>query len=574
MSARRSARPVVLVVHEDESRRTALGALLDRRFGADYEVLTEPSSAAGLAVLSALADDARDVALVIAGQQVQDADGPGFLAAAHAVHPSPRRVLLVPRGAWRSGHPAVRAMLLGQIDGYLFDPWGPEERWLYLPVSELLADWTQTRPPSFEAFHVVGERWDTRSHRIRDALARGGIPFGFSAAESEPGRRLLREHGQDGSRLPVVVPLAPGSAAIVAPSTAEIAGMLGFPIHITSATCDVAVVGAGPAGLAAAVSAASEGLQTVVIDSEVPGGQAGTSSLIRNYLGFPRGLSGENLANRALEQAWFFGADVVLARPATALRTGSGRHVLRVGNDRDAEEIAARAVVIACGVDWRLLEVPALDELRGAGVFYGAAGAEAAALAGEDVFVVGAGNSAGQAAVHLARWAATVTLLVRGAGLAASMSDYLITEIEQIPTISVRLHTEVVDGRGSGRLEELVLCDRRSGVTATVAAAAVFIMIGAEPRTEWLGDSVRRDEQGYVVTGNDLLVDGAPPPEWPHTRPPRLLETSTPGVYAVGDVRHGSIKRVASAVGTGSMAVQLIHTYLAEADPRIPAGDT
>jgi thioredoxin reductase (NADPH) len=556
------AGPVILVVNEDDDRRALLASHLYRRFGADYDVRAEPSSTAGLSVLSRLAEDGRDVCLVIAGQHVKHPDGAGFLAESHGLHPAAKRVLVVGRGDWRSGHPAVRAMLLGQIDGYLFDPWQPEERWLYLPVSELLVDWAQTQAPLFEAFHVVGEQWEAGSHEIRDALGRVGVPFGFSPADSEQGRRMLREHGQDGDRLPMVVPGAPGSAAVVQPSAAELATMLGLPTGFAAETCDVAIVGAGPAGLAAAVYAASEGLRTVVIELALPGGQAGTSSLIRNYLGFPRGISGENLANRAAEQAWLFGVDLVLGRPATGLRSEAGRHVVRVDDD----EIAARAVVIACGVDWRRLDVPALEELRGAGVFYGAAGAEAAALAGEDVFVVGAGNSAGQAAVHLARWASTVTILVRGAALAASMSDYLITEIEQIPAITVRLHTEIIEGRGHGRLEAVELRDRRSGATETVPAAAVFVMIGAQPRTNWLNDAVRRDEQGYVITGHDLLAGGAPPPDWPLVRPPWLLETSAPGVFAVGDVRHGSIKRVATAVGTGSMAVQLVHQYLSEAD--------
>ncbi|WP_147260577.1 FAD-dependent oxidoreductase [Pseudonocardia hierapolitana] len=559
------AGPVILVAHDDEERRSVLASRLNRRFGADYDVRAEPSSAAGLSVLSRLAEDGRDVCLVIAGQHAEHTDGAGFLAASHGLHPAAKRALLVGRGEWRSGHPAVRAMLLGQIDGYLFDPWQPEERWLYLPVSELLVDWAQTQAPLFEAFHVVGDQWEARSHEIRDALGRVGVPFGFSSPDSEQGRRMLREHGQDGERLPVVVPGAPGSAAVVQPDVAELASMLGLPTGFATEACDVAIVGAGPAGLAAAVYAASEGLRTVVIDMSLPGGQAGTSSLIRNYLGFPRGISGENLANRAAEQAWLFGADLVLGRPATGLRTEAARHVVQVGDD----EVVARAVIIACGVDWRRLGVPALEELRGAGVFYGAAGAEAVAVAGEDVFVVGAGNSAGQAAVHLARWASTVTILVRGPALAASMSDYLITVIEQIPAITVRLHTEIIDGRGDERLEEVELRDRRSGATEVVPAAAVFVMIGAQPRTDWLGDTVRRDEQGYVVTGHDLLAGGVPLPEWPLVRPPWLLETSTPGVFAVGDVRHGSIKRVATAVGTGSMAVQLIHQYLSE--PHAPA---
>lgn len=553
---------VIVVVHGDEGRRELLVTHLRRRYGVDYEVLSEASSVDGLSTLRRLAEDGRDVALVIAGQLLRDSDGPGFLAAVRDVHAVARRVLVVPRGEWRADHPAVRAMLLGRIEGYVFDPWWrpDEERWLYLPIGELLADYAAQVPPSAKAFHLVGEQWEARSHQLRDALGRAGIPFGFSASDSDDGRRILREYGQDGTRLPVVITQGPSSSAIVQPTAGDVAEMLGFATSFASPTCDVAIVGAGPAGLAAAVYAASEGLRTVVIEPGMPGGQAGTSSLIRNYLGFPRGLSGENLANRAVEQAWFFGAELVLSRSATGLGRSAEGHVVQVGDD----EVLARAVVIACGVEWRRLGVPALEELHGAGVFYGAAGAEAVALAGEDVFVVGAGNSAGQAAVHLSRWASTVTMLVRGSALAASMSDYLITEIEQIQNITVRLHTEITDGRGHGRLEELDLRDRRSGAIETVPAAALFVMIGAEPCTAWLGDAVRCDEQGYIVTGHDLLIDGMPPPTWPRTRPPHMLETSSPGVFAAGDVRHGSIKRVASAVGTGSMAVQLVHEYLSE----------
>jgi thioredoxin reductase (NADPH) len=347
----------------------------------------------------------------------------------------------------------------------------------------------------------------------------------------------------------------------VDPSNAELAEALGFGTRPGAGAYDLVIVGAGPAGLAAAVYAASEGLRTLVVEPQVVGGQAGTSALIRNYLGFPRGISGNDLANRALEQAWLFGANLVLAEQATGLRSRGPDRLVRLS---DGSEVTARAVVIASGVSWRRLGVPHLEALVGAGVFYGAARAEARAMQGQDVFVVGAGNSAGQASVELAKHAASVTILVRDGALGQSMSDYLVQEIEHAPNIAVRLHTEVVDGHGDRRLERLVLRDRRSGVTEDVPAAALFVMIGAEPRTEWLAGSVERDDRGYILTGHDLLRAGKPPAGWPRLRPPLLLETSIPGVFAAGDVRYRSVKRVASAVGEGAVAVQLVHDYLKE----------
>ncbi|HSK35896.1 MAG TPA: NAD(P)/FAD-dependent oxidoreductase, partial [Actinomycetota bacterium] len=381
-------------------------------------------------------------------------------------------------------------------------------------------------------------------------------PHGWYQAETAAGRRLLEEADEDGSRLPVV--LFHSGQVFVDPSDAELAEALGCGTTPGAGSYDLVIVGAGPAGLAAAVYAASEGLDTLVVEPQVAGGQAGTSAMIRNYLGFPRGIGGGDLANRALEQAWLFGANLVLAQRATGLRADGDRRLVRLS---DGSEVAAAAVVVASGMSWRRLGVPELEALVGEGVFYGAAGAEARALAGQDVFVVGGGNSAGQAALYLARHAASVTLLVRGPDLAKSMSDYLIQEIEQAPTVTVRLRTQVVGGLGRHRLEGLVLRHRDDGTTEEVPAAALFVMIGGEPRTEWLA-GVERDDRGYVLTGHDLLGPGGMPVGWPLRRPPLLLETSIPGVFAAGDVRHRSVKRVASAVGEGAVAVQLVHQYL------------
>jgi thioredoxin reductase (NADPH) len=551
--------PIIFLVADDGRVLDALHADLERRLGREYQVLAERSPTAGVAALERLTDP---VALVVAARGMAELDGLELLAAAHDRHPAAKRVLLEHRGEWTSGEPVARAMTLGQVDYVLFRPWLPLEQFLYLPVSEFLAGWEKSRAPSTEAIQIVGRRWAARSHELRDTLARVGIPFGFYADDSTDGRRLLEQAGEDGSRLPVV--LFRRGLVLVDPTHAELSAALGLRTRPAAGGCDVLIVGAGPAGLAAAVYAASEGYDTQVLEPAVPGGQAGTSSQIRNYLGFPYGLSGDELTTRAFHQAWLFGADLILAQAAIGLRASGSDRLVRLS---DGSEVAARAVILATGVAWRRLGVPALEALHGAGVFYGAAGSEARAMRGEDVFVVGAGNSAGQAAVHLAGYAASVTIVTIDERLGEFMSDYLVQKVRATPNIRVLLHTEVVDGHGRQRLEGLTLRDRHGGATRTVPASAVFILIGAEPRTDWLEGVVERDERGYLLTGRDLQREGRGPAGWPLARPPLLLETSLPGVFAAGDVRYRSVKRVASAVGEGSIAVQLVHDYLAE-----PAG--
>ena len=549
------SQPILYLVDDRPEVLEALAADLSRRFGTDHRILAEASPGAALEELLRLAEQREEVAVVVAGQRMAELPGVPFLLRAHELHPSAKRVLLVGRREWTPTNPAVRAMTLGQIDTYLFEPWLPVARFLDLPISQVLADWVPSRGPSFEGIRIVGPRWTTRSHELRDMLTRMGIPHGWYQAGTAAGRRLLEEAGQDGSRLPVVV--FHSGQVFVDPSDAERAAALGYRTSTGAGSYDLVIVGAGPAGLAAAVYAASEGLDTLVVEPQVAGGQAGTSAMIRNYLGFPRGIGGGDLANRALEQAWLFGANLVLAQRATGLRADGRRRLLRLS---DGGEVGADAVVVASGVSWRRLGVPRLEALVGAGVFYGAAGAEARAMDGQDVFVVGAGNSAGQTALHLARYAASVTLLVRGPDLASRMADYLIRELEEAPNVAVRLRTQVADGLGGLRLEGLALRDA-DGSVEEVPAAALFVMIGGEPRTDWLA-GVARDDRGYILTGHDLLRDGRTPSGWPLERPPLLLETSIPGVFAAGDVRHRSVKRVASAVGEGSVAVQLVHQYL------------
>ena len=548
--------PILFLVDDRPQVLEALAGDLERRFGADHRVLTGTSPGAALEALEGLARDGQEVALVVAGQRMAELPGVELLLKAHDLHPSAKRVLLVGRREWTPANPAVRAMTLGQIDTYLFEPWLPVARFLDLPISQVLADWVPSQGPSFEGIRIVGPRWGTRSHELRDMLTRMGIPHGWYQADTAAGRQLLEEAGQDGSRLPVV--LFHSGQVFVDPSDAELAEALGFGTTPGAGSYDLVIVGAGPAGLAAAVYAASEGLDTLVVEPQVAGGQAGTSAMIRNYLGFPRGIGGGDLANRALEQAWLFGANLVLAQRATGLRADGPRRLVRLS---EGSEVTAEAVVVASGASWRRLGVPELEALVGAGVFYGAAGAEARAMEGQEVFVVGAGNSAGQAALHLAKHAASVTLLVRGPDLAKSMSEYLIQELEQAPNVAVRLRTQVVGGLGGHRLEGLVLRHRDTETIDEVPAAALFVMIGGEPRTEWLA-GVERDDRGYILTGHDLLGPGGTPAGWPLRRPPLLLETSIPGVFAAGDVRHRSVKRVASAVGEGAVAVQLVHQYL------------
>ncbi|HSO51571.1 MAG TPA: FAD-dependent oxidoreductase [Actinomycetes bacterium] len=555
--------PSILVVADQARLLDALAGDLGRRFGGGYRILAERSPAAALATMERLAGDPDPVALVIAARRMQDQDGLAVLLRAHELLPSAKRVLLEHRGEWTSGEPVVRAMTRGQVDYVLVQPWLPIEQFLYLPVSEFLAAWEKSRAPSTEAIQIVGQRWAARSHQLRDALARVGIPYGFYPDDSPEGRRLLSHAGEDGSRLPVV--LFRRGLALVDPTHAELSAALGLRTSPAPGGCDVLIAGAGPAGLAAAVYAASEGFAAQLLEPAVPGGQAGTSSHIRNYLGFPYGLSGDELTQRAVQQAWLFGADLILSQSATGLRASGNDRLVRLS---DGVEVAAKVVILATGVAWRRLGVPSLEALNGAGVFYGAAGSEARAMRGEDVFVVGAGNSAGQAAIHLSGYAASVTIVTIDQRLGEFISDYLVQKIEATPNISVVLHTEVVEGHGRQRLEGLTLRDRHTGATRTVPASAVFVLIGAEPHTDWLEGVVERDERGYVLTGSDLQRDGRLPDSWPLERPPLSLETSLPGVFAAGDVRYRSIKRVASAVGEGSIAVTLVHEYLADLQER------
>lgn len=547
------ARPIILVVEDDPSILDELARELDGRYGADYRVLQTRSAEEGLDHLAQLADTGAEVALLIADQWMPQMEGVAFLTRAHDLHPRAKRALLIDFGDAFTGPPILQAMALGRIDYYVVKPWSPADDMLHPLVTELLADWTRANRPRVAMIRIVGEEWEARSHELRDLLDRNAIPYVFHPESSEEGTRLLRETGTDSERLPAVI--LHGGGVLSQPSKVEIAEALGVKTTAPEGLFDVAIIGAGPAGLAAAVYGASEGLRTVVVESHAIGGQAGTSSLIRNYLGFPRGLSGSALAERAYQQAWLFGTEFVFMQKATTLRAEEDRRVITLS---DGSEIQARAVVLATGVSYRRIEVPGIDALLGVGVFYGAATAEAQAMQDREVYVVGAGNSAGQAAVHLAKYARQVTMLVRGDSLTASMSDYLIKEIERIGNIDVLFRTEVTEGRGEHRLEGLVLQNSLTGESREMPADALFILIGATPETEWL--EAARDEWGFLRTGRDLVEEE--PVAWEIDRPPFLLETSIPGVFAVGDLRSKSVKRVASAVGEGSIVISFVHQYL------------
>jgi thioredoxin reductase (NADPH) len=547
-------KPVVLLADGSQTRGR-VEAELYKRYGTDYRVITAGSAKEALEALGKLRDGQCQVSLVLAGPWLQDATGTELLARVRQLDPAARRVLLIAWGDQASMKAVVQATVLGDLDAYVVRPGTPPDEVFHRSVTEQLGEWARSNLPGIEVVRVVGEEWAARSHELRELLGRNGVPFSFYPADSPEGQRLL-EQGS-GKALPTVVMF--DGRVLADPSNAEVAEALGVLTKPGSGRYDVTVIGAGPAGLAAAVYGASEGLSTVVVEPEAIGGQAGTSSLIRNYLGFPSGVSGGDLAVRAYTQAWSFGAEYVYGNPATTLRPEGSELVVTVA---DGTEVRSRAVVVASGMAYRRLGIPALDALTGAGVFYGAAASEAKAVQGSEVFVVGGANSAGQAAVHLAKYAAQVTLLVRGRSVADSMSGYLIREIDAAPNIAVRCRVAVTGGAGQNRLESLTLTDLESGAAETVGAGALFVLIGAEPRTQWLPDTVRRDQSGFVITGTDLLDDGRPAGDWPLRRLPMFLESSLPGVFAVGDVRYGSVKRVASAVGEGSTAIRLVHDYL------------
>jgi thioredoxin reductase (NADPH) len=558
-------RAAVIVVSQDSAVRDCLDAELTKRYGRDYDVVVVTPELIGPTMLR-MRSDATPVALVIGGLGAADPDGIEILAGVRSIHPTALYVPAVRWGDWTTVRPIFDALTMGKIDHWVTRPEGEPDEEFHQSITDFLNDWSTRGTGGFEAVRIIGQQWSERSQELRDLFSRNRIPTGFYDASSPPGRRMLADLGLDAPALPVIV-LRFGATrdVLVDPSTFEIAEAFGLTTPIAQdEVFDVAVVGAGPAGLAAAVYASSEGLDTMVVECEAVGGQAGTSSRIRNYLGFHKGISGNRLAFNAFQQAWSFGTTFRFIREAEGLDSGDGIHHLRLS---DGSTITARTVIVATGVTYRRLGVPALEALHGRGVFHGAAVSEAAAMRGKKVYVVGGGNSAGQAAMHLARWADQVTILIRRSSLGATMSDYLIREISSASNVAVWPRVHIADGVGTDSLERLVIEELDTGIRRDVPADGLFVLIGSEPRTDWVGTTVARDKWGFIVTGPDLAVLDTNGPardlgRWPLERPPLLLETSVPGVFAAGDVRQGSVKRVASAVGEGAVAIQLIHRYL------------
>jgi thioredoxin reductase (NADPH) len=546
-------KPVIVTVDDDPEVSAALSRDLRRRYGEEYRIVRAMSGAEALEALTRLAVRGQPVALIATDQRMPRMTGIEMLERAREHAPTAKQLLLT---AYADTDVAIRAINDIGLDYYLLKPWDPPEERLYPVVDDLLDDWRSANPEASVSVRVIDHRWSERAHEIRQFLTRNHVPYRWMDLErdADAGPLVSAAAAGDGA-LPLV--LVPDRDPLLAPTAVELAGALGLRTMATQKVYDVCIVGAGPSGLAAAVYAASEGLSTVVVEREAPGGQAGQSAAIENYLGFPRGLTGADLTHRALAQASRFGAELVLAREVTGFEErGPARVVLLEGGG----EIEARAMIVSTGVSYRRLGAEGAEAFTGRGIYYGADAGEARQCADEDVYLIGAANSAGQAALNLAKHAKRVVMLVRGEALETSMSSYLVERIRATPTIDVRLCTEVVSVRGDGHLEALILADRARHETDEVPASWLFVFIGASPRTDWLGPTVVRDEKGFVVTGLDLVGEGT---HWPLSRAPYPLETSVPGVFAAGDVRLDSMKRVASAVGEGAMSVYHVHRYLA-----------
>ena len=554
------AKPVLLTVDDDADVLRAIERDLRSHYGAEYRVISSESPQGALDLLKGLKVRNDGVALLLADQRMPRMDGVGFLQAAREIYPDAKRALLT---AYADTNAAISAINQANIDYFFMKPWDPPGEHLYPQLDDLLEDWNASYRPAFQGIRVLGTRWSPRCYELRDFLARSHVPYQWidveGAANDAETQTLLDALGPDKNELPVV--LFPDGARMLNSVPADLAQKVGLRTRAETSFYDLAIVGGGPAGLAAAVYGASEGLHTVIVEREAPGGQAGMSSRIENYLGFPSGLSGGDLARRAVVQAKRFGVEILAPRSAVGLRTENSYRILKVA---DGNEISCHALMIATGVQWRRLDAPGIDRLQGAGVYYGGGTTEALSCKGETVYVVGGANSAGQAALNFSKYAERVVILVRGESLSSTMSQYLIDQIQETANIQLWTHANVVEVHGDTHLEEVsVLCSDTNKVER-VPASSMFIFIGALPRTDWVGDPIQRDDRGFILTGPDLIHAGQRPKGWTLERDPFLLETSVPGVFAVGDVRHGSVKRVASGVGEGSVAVQFIHQYLSK----------
>src|ERR1700747_818189 len=554
------AKPVLLSVDDDSDVLRAIERDLRSKYGAEYRVIGSDSPEGALEVLKQLKVRNDNVALLLADQRMPRMDGVEFLQEGMRIFPDAKRALLT---AYADTSAAINAINQANINYFFLKPWDPPAEHLYPQLDDLLDDWQASYRPAFEGIRVLGTRWSPRSYELRDFLARNHVPYQWidvelSANDPET-KRLLEALGPEVANLPVV--LFPDGTKLLESAPAEVAQKVGLRTRAQTDFYDLAIVGGGPAGLAAAVYGASEGLHTVIIEREAPGGQAGMSSRIENYLGFPTGLSGGDLARRAVVQAQRFGVEILSPQEAVSVRTEASYRIIKLA---DGDEISCHALMIATGVQWRRLEAPGIDRLQGAGIYYGGGATEALSCQGEIVYVVGGANSAGQAAMNFARYAERVVILVRGDSLSSTMSQYLIDQVQETPNIQLWTHASVAEVHGDTHLEEIsVLCSDTDKVER-VPASSMFIFIGALPRTDWLGDAIERDDRGFILTGPDLMQAGQHPKKWTLDRDPFLLETNVRGIFAVGDVRHGSVKRVASGVGEGSVAVQFIHQYLSK----------
>jgi thioredoxin reductase (NADPH) len=554
------AKPILLSVDDDSDVLRAIERDLRSHYGAEYRVIGSDSPEKALDILKQLRVRNDSVALLLADQRMPRMNGVEFLQEGMRLFPDAKRALLT---AYADTSAAISAINEANINYFFMKPWDPPSEHLFPQLDDLLDDWRASYRPAFEGIRVLGTRWSPRSYEMRDFLARNHVPYQWIDVElssSDPEtKRILEILGPEANSLPIV--LFPDGTRLLESLPGDVAQKVGLRTRAQTDFYDLAIIGGGPAGLAAAVYGASEGLKTVMVEREAPGGQAGMSSRIENYLGFPSGLSGGDLARRAVVQAQRFGVEILAPQEAVGVRTEGPYRIIKLA---DGSEISCHALLVATGVQWRRLEAPGVDKLQGAGVYYGGGATEALSCKGEIIYVVGGANSAGQAAMNFARYAEKVVLLVRGDGLASTMSQYLIDQIQQTPNIQIWAHASVAELHGDKRLEEVsILCSNTDKIER-VPASSMFIFIGALPRTDWLAGLVERDDRGFILTGPDLIRNGERPKGWVLDRDPFLLETNVPGIFAVGDVRHGSVKRVASGVGEGSVAVQFIHQYLSK----------
>jgi thioredoxin reductase (NADPH) len=548
-------KPYIVALDDDTAVLRAVERDLKAKFSANYRIVASDSPQKALELVSQLTTRGDRIALFLVDQRMPHMSGTEFLTEALLLQPDARRVLLT---AYADSNAAIDAINKVRLNHYLMKPWEPPEQNLYPILADLLEDWNATSQESFEGIYVVGTRWSPSTHELKNFLAKSQIPYRWLEPEATSDPRIRAAVGEELTDLPVVI-FSDGSI-LKKPALPEVAAKLGLTTSPSREFYDVIIIGAGPAGLACALYCSTEGLKTILVEREAAGGQAGLSSRIENYLGFPAGLSGADLARRGVSQVKRFGTEVLAPVQAVSLAVDGEYKAVKLSN---GQELLGHSVVIAAGVQWRRLDIPGMEKLTGAGVYYGAANTEASSCKGEDVYIIGGANSAGQAAVHFSELARSVKMLVRADSLSRSMSHYLIERIKTIPNITIEANTEVVEVHGEEHLSGLTIRHRDTKTTEEREAGAVFIFIGAEPQTEWLEGTVCRDGKGFLVTGRNLLKDGKRPPGWTLDRDPSLLETNVPGVFAVGDVRDGAVRRVANSVGEGSIVLYFIHQYLA-----------